>query len=333
MSELNGAWFGNGNQCVQLLCTVSAVALLSVGSVATAAEDDRPTVWIELGGQLERVSHNQDLFLPSFSQTLLDDGWNSPARVQRQPNYSLGFDGSVTFMPHESDWVFSAAVRYGRSNGFRRSHEQSVPTSPYAPPPLFSDGAAKNSANHTVLDFGAGRDVGLGLGAGSVSTFSAGVRYAQFGSNSSGSFRARPGDSLIYTASVGAARSFHGIGPSLSWNGSVPLAGSAGGTELSFDAGANVAVLFGRQKAEVHYQSTSNVAPPASGGAVRSRSAIVPNVGGFAGMSVKFPGAHVSLGYRADFFLNAMDTGFDTRTKSDLDFHGPFAAISIGLGG
>jgi len=41
----------------------------------------------------------------------------------------------------------------------------------------------------------------------------------------------------------------------------------------------------------------------------------------------------VSLGYRADFFFGAADTGIDARKTSDLSFHGPFAKLSIGLGG
>jgi hypothetical protein len=41
----------------------------------------------------------------------------------------------------------------------------------------------------------------------------------------------------------------------------------------------------------------------------------------------------VSFGYRADFFFGAMDGGIDTRNTSTVSFHGPFATISIGLGG
>jgi hypothetical protein len=59
----------------------------------------------------------------------------------------------------------------------------------------------------------------------------------------------------------------------------------------------------------------------------------VPNLGGFAGMSLKFPNAKVSLGNRADFFFGAMDAGIDTRHTDDMNFHGPFAKISVGLGG
>ena len=60
---------------------------------------------------------------------------------------------------------------------------------------------------------------------------------------------------------------------------------------------------------------------------------VVPNLGGFAGFSVKYPNAKVSFGYKADFFFGAMDGGNDVRRVEDIGFHGPYASASIGLGG
>jgi len=65
----------------------------------------------------------------------------------------------------------------------------------------------------------------------------------------------------------------------------------------------------------------------------RSRSVVVPNVGGFAGLSFRYSNAKVSFGYRADFFFGAMDGGLDMARKENQGFYGPFASISIGLGG
>ncbi len=65
----------------------------------------------------------------------------------------------------------------------------------------------------------------------------------------------------------------------------------------------------------------------------RSRSVTVPNIGAFAGFSVKYPNAKLSFGYRADFFFGAMDGGIDARKTYDRSFYGPYASISIGLGG
>ena len=58
---------------------------------------------------------------------------------------------------------------------------------------------------------------------------------------------------------------------------------------------------------------------------------VVPNLGGFAGVSFVNGSAKIKFGYRADFFFGAMDEGIDTRKSETLGFYGPFATISIGL--
>ncbi len=65
----------------------------------------------------------------------------------------------------------------------------------------------------------------------------------------------------------------------------------------------------------------------------RVRSVTVPNFGGFAGLSFRYVDAKNSIGYRADFFLGAMDGGIDIARTENRGFYGPFASISIGLGG
>ena len=114
--------------------------------------------------------------------------------------------------------------------------------------------------------------------------------------------------------------------------------------EITFDWGINAALLFGRQKMRGHHQSTERyhghkysanyrkVLHHYSYNPSRSRSITVPNVGGFAGFSLRWPNAKVSLGYRGDFFFGAMDGGVDTRKNETLGFNGPYASISVGLG-
>jgi len=69
-----------------------------------------------------------------------------------------------------------------------------------------------------------------------------------------------------------------------------------------------------------------------SNASVRSKMVTVPNIGGFDGISWRYPNAKVSFGYRADIFFGAMDSGLDTRRTTDVGFHEPFASLSIGLG-
>ena len=63
----------------------------------------------------------------------------------------------------------------------------------------FGDGQGTTRESHLVVDFRAGKDVGLGLfGAKGMSVFSAGVRFAQFTSGSDVTLHARP----TYVSSV-----------------------------------------------------------------------------------------------------------------------------------
>jgi hypothetical protein len=230
----------------------------------------------------------------------------------------------------------------------------------------FSDTRAKHSESHMILDFEAGKDVGLGIfGRNGSSTINAGVRFAQFSSRTDVELKARPwigfhttsvplGSGNYFTfpgvkywhtygANLHKSASFHGVGPSLSWNSSANLAGSSSDGGLTFDWGVNASLLFGRQKTQLDHSESGNLIHALFGtysslykhekAVTRSRGVIVPNIGGFAGLSVRYSAAKFSFGYRADVFFGAMDAGIDTRHTSDLGFHGPFATISIGLGG
>jgi iron complex outermembrane receptor protein len=365
----------------KLLSTVSIVSLLvsmpqSSGALAADAESDHPTIWIELGGQLEHINTLGDAFAPSFlaanpNSEALKSG--SPFEAQSLPHLSYGGEGKVTFEPDGTDWIFSASMRYGRASSDRHIHVQTkgvdfAKTSPLyqlqsiyyghhsADTKEFADTVAKRSETHSILDFQAGRDVGLGIfGGHSTSNLSFGVRIAQFASKSDVTMKGRPDLHLYsvgwkywhtYVAHEHAARSFRGIGPSVSWSGSVPLFENDGDSEISFDWGANAALLFGRQKAAVQHNTTGRVFHEKYAYASqyitryqrgaspnRSRSVTVPNIGGFAGMSFRYSAARVNLGYRADFFIDAMDGGGDSRKTETVGFFGPVATISIGLGG
>jgi len=415
MSELMNCTEGRENRRWRLLTTVSAASLLVAALAPAAASDDsdRPTLWIEVGGQLESISKAQDRFEPRFVVdpvplearpwgpipsiygygTLIDPGFPnpfepvSPLAAQSPPPNAIGGEGKLSFQPKGSDWTFSASVRYGRATGHKMveraipmvkgsigTSNQRIhflgyfPNDKYAESlALFDDSRASYTESHMVLDFQAGRDVGLGLfGRHATSTVNFGVRFAQFISKSAVRVDAIPNILAYkhdqyppytkyslrfqsYLMRGQTARSFHGIGPALSWSNSAPLLGNPDNIDLAVDFGINGAVLFGRQKASVSHHTSHHdrlmfhkaqgydqnklvyntyVSPPA-----RAKSVAVPNIGAFAGLSINFPRAKVSLGYRADFFFGAMDAGVDERHTADMNFHGPFAKLSIGLGG
>ncbi|HEY5239080.1 MAG TPA: hypothetical protein VIJ62_11915 [Rhizomicrobium sp.] len=124
------------------------------------------------------------------------------------------------------------------------------------------------------------------------------------------------------------------------WQSAAPLLGNTQTGEIELDWGANAAVLFGRQQANGGHQTSSiyagiypRIYSSKSGSFNRRRTVTVPNLGGFAGLSFLYADAKVSFGYRGDFFFGAMDAGNDTKKAETVGFYGPFAAISIGLGG
>jgi len=401
MSELineNGS--SEHNRC-RLLTTVSALAIVSAACLGSAEADNdsgRPVLWIELGGQLETTSELQKQFAPRFltdpaplppapyvgtlgtTNTATGIPWDlplpnifdpvHPLDLQRPPKYSFGGEGKISLQPHGTDWVFSASVRYGRATG-HKSNQRVVPVRGYLPNDkyweslgLFSDTRTDYSESHLVLDFQAGKDVGLGmLGHETKSRVNFGVRFAQFVDHSGVRVDADPNIRAYktpgtkyeyffrfqtYDLRASTSRSFHGIGPSLSWSNSTPLVGEPDGMELALDWGVNGSVLFGRQKADVSHHTShhDNMMIFAGGNNIkrfqqyynfnateRSKRVIIPNVGAMAGLSANFPQAKISIGYRADFFFGAMDMGIDTRQTQTMSFHGPYATLSIGLGG
>jgi hypothetical protein len=371
----------------QLLATASALAIcgtICIGIPAYAEDADHPTVWIELGGQLEKIQTGENAFTPPFLEIQPRPAFETvPSAVtQRPPRYAFGGEAKAILTPEGSDWSFLAAIRVGRTNGTKEQHQQSTVVRPsgvnFIGQPLtvqltaFGHTQATHTESHAIADFMAGKDVGLGIlgGKGDVA-FNFGVRFAQFTSRSQTTIREIPSEyehrvpipnpffpnfhayasykhHHSYYAEEDAARSFAGIGPAISLSGSSPLIGKTDTVELAIDWGANAALLFGRQKARGdfkiagyymsnHYLSSSfpksaygtGSAAPIS----RRRSIIVPNVGGFAGLTFRRHDAKVSFGYRADFFFGAVDEGIATRRTSTVGFYGPFATISIGFGG
>jgi hypothetical protein len=392
MSELMNTGESRTGLLQRLLTTVSALSLLTMAvSRAQAEEADRPTVWIELGAQLERVDGGQQYFAPAFTDTFVSNGFTPVETVERAPRYSNGGEGKLSFAPEGSNWVFSASLRYGRSNAARVKHQETAPASAESilsvpllglyskgvAAPLsrrFADFRTRTDESHAMMDFMVGRDVGLGLfGAFSQSQFDFGIRLAQFSSKSTATIGADPDFNFsykystvlppplpplsghfkipaqswhLYDSQFEISRSFRGIGPSVGWDASATVLGNPHDTALTFDWGVNASVLFGRQKVKGHHQTTARYRPTDQGTAntlvpvyhhsyptARSRSVTIPNVGGFAGLSVKFPNAKVSLGYRADVFFGAVDGGIDARKTYDRAFYGPFATISFGMGG
>ena len=192
------------------VCTLALASMLT-GQAASAAQADadHPTVWIELGGQLERLSGQGEPFTPDFATVYADSSafeQGTAMQTQRNPPYSKGLQGKITFTPQGSDWSVSAALVYGRSNSTRRVHQQTAgvpltegryghgnPQLDPVPIKAYSDVRDRDAESHLLLDFKVGKDVGLGvLGSQSTSKFSFGLRVAQFTSSKNVGMVGRP---------------------------------------------------------------------------------------------------------------------------------------------
>ena len=365
------------------------------------ADHHKPTLWITLGGEAAMQTGQGEPFTPPFVAA----NPNSPAfkptsvqQIERPQLFTYDKEARITFEPEGSDWNFLAQIQYGRTVRSRNVTDlQPSHCLPYDFPEFhettgghfsfpivhgcklyqhtqedFSSTQTRNSQSHALIDFLAGKDVGIGmLGAEDSSTVDFGVRIAQFGSQASSTIHGRPdlqhyrnklpsgivnaihnrchcSDSLYkyYTKFHTAAatgrvkRSFKGIGPTISWNNSLLVVGDTNTATVNFDWGANAALLFGRQKVSGQHQESGNYFQQKYGkgdfytrsaSIARSRTVIVPNVGGFAGVSVNYLNAKVSLGYRGDFFFNAMDGGWDQEKSKTVGLFGPYANLSIGF--
>jgi len=365
----------------QLLATASALAFhVCFANGAMADDQDRPPVWIELGGQADLLQGTSRAFTAPFmfaDPTSEVYRGNALIENQKPARLSLGLEGKITLQPTGSDWIFTAGVRYGRSHRNGHVHNQTpgrtvafytlsshaVAATYLLSSKAFLDSTIPSKEHHLVLDFSVGRDVGIGfLGHDGSSRVNAGIRLLDLGENSTSTIYARPDVGVAYLApkyvgpvatfqqyavTAHEVRSFRGVGPSLSWNASAGLLGNQKDGELMLDWGINAALLFGRQKAKTDHSTQAQqlvpsaynyhlqygaLYPSRSSHRTSSRRVTVPNLGGFAGLSVKYPNVKFSLGYRADVFFNAMDTGIDARKETNLTFNGPYASFSIGLG-
>ncbi len=370
----------------KLLTGVSALALASYVSTAAASAEE-----IEPSDNLDRTrwpaeteyQSGQENFSPEFPNSPPRPSVFAPSqRFEHPPRFSIDGYAALAFQPQKSDWQFSASVKFGRSASKRRVHNQTHPEpfikyyytsnpssgsghisrrlkhnvrSPIAA--KFADTNARIGEHHLVLDFQAGKEVGLGMfgNAAGSSVVNLGVRFAQFSSQSNISIKSNPDWGFYYkynfpatpvhhstkfafgenfhsnSALAGVPREFHGVGPSLSWN--AWATGNMQDGQIALDWGVNAALLFGRQRAEVQHQTTGRyhnwkyqshyrkiTYQPAPFDQTRSRSITVPNVGGSLGISYRMEDFKVSFGYRADLFMNAIDGGIDTRKNEKSCF-------------
>src|SRR6185437_3042024 len=130
MSELINQHDNRSTARWKLMASVSAAALIASGIAAAEAlasdDSSRPSVWIELGTQLES-SNGADAPFGSHLYNRLDPSLTSPAKFQGELPWAIGPVAKLSFQPAGSDWVVSASVRYGRATSKRSTQEKTSP--------------------------------------------------------------------------------------------------------------------------------------------------------------------------------------------------------------
>lgn len=339
----------------RLLATVSVLAL-AVSTTKAAAED--PTVWITIGGGLQQISASEQPWTPGFIAGP-DAGpfAGSFPSIQKSPRLGYEVDTAISLQLPDSDWKFSASLRYGKAaHSDTRNKHQNITAYVSGLYGTNYDASTRTGESNKLLDFTVGRDVGIGLFDGrGHSTLSAGVRIAQL--HSTTDYHASSAFFVTYNSfntnepDVRISRKFRGVGPLVAWDATTPLASNPEYGELAMDWGINATLLFGRQtviqttdgayhqRSRVSYPTPSgnsylkhvNHAQYATGVTLRRTNKTVPTLGAYLAATYRLPSAKFSLGYRADLFFGAIDGGAGSRQETDRGFFGPYASFSIGL--
>jgi hypothetical protein len=338
-----------------------------LGNFGARREGPYPFV-VEIGGQVQRHDAPNEIYRPDFLDSFaapLD-----PSGKQREDlDWGDGREIKLSYAP-AGGWRVSLGARFGETNRGERVLLEGEAVLACAgvceyggAHPLTDYGATHLAAKeeHTIVDFHVGHDVGLGSVEGSQSTILAGIRYADFKSNLSGSLYGTPdwqppsGDFLFnpathhhYEASIQAERSFKGAGPVISWEASANLFDYDASGRVDLDWGLSGGVLFGKQKAAVNGEETGAYysqkygdwpKPPESETSTplnppsRSKSVTVPVLGAGLGLSYKIDRVNVGAGYRWERYFNAIDGGITEHKSYDRTIDGPYFKIAVGFGG
>ncbi|MGN6750457.1 MAG: Lpg1974 family pore-forming outer membrane protein [Xanthobacteraceae bacterium] len=324
---------------IALLAGVSVVALAAAAPSAGAADLNKPaltkapplapapkdtwTWWIE-GGAFNTAGGDANPGAAGFG---LKPHWG--------PEGAIGFDWQP-FAPMHVVGQF----RYGSATKSRPfTFSTSTPSGGSA---ASAAGTQNLREDHWLVDFGIGRDFGLG---NTHAMWTLGVRVADLRSKltANGSFAATthtatasggsPTVNIKGTFSSLQKSTFVGAGPRFGVQGDIPLGG-----QWSIDWLAGAAVLFGERTLE----QTTNVAATATSGGVTTAVATtiarnasdtraVFNVDAQAGLSYALtPATKVTASYRIDGYFKALKTLNSAGNVTDVDrfYSGPMLRVT-----
>ena len=352
---------------------------------------------VELGGQVQQHDAPYGTVTPTFVDAF--SATVDPTQTQhRDLDWGDGREVKLTYRPMGSPWTFTTAARYGRTNGgtgmihvdevagpaacgqdrallvIAREFcdpTYEIPGYPdidlYAPefivtPMNWSDASINTREEHEVVEFGVGRDVGIGLVGGGESSLAFAVRRASFESLTHATMAGIPNMVIPegwvlagrlsthdrYGSTYDARREFEGIGPMVSWDAAAPLFGNEDSGHVDLDWSMSGGVLFGKQETAAtgseesgHFSGSYYLPPSASGTlttaprniAPRETSVSVPVVDVSLGLAYEIQRIKVGVGYRWERYFNVLDAGFEEEEAYDRTISGPYFKLAIGFGG
>jgi outer membrane receptor protein involved in Fe transport len=337
---------------------------------------------MELAGQVQRQDAPYETLKPGFANAF-SSAIDPTALQNRNLDWGDGRAVKLTWQPSGSPWSIWAGLRHGRTNTSADMHHDELagdkvcmfpvdspygslcdPTNPsyqavFQRTPLnWSEASTVDREEHSIADFGIGRDVGLGLLESVKSRFGMGFRYADFSSTSHAAMEGVPDLHLPdgwrfkysthhrYAASLDADRGFKGAGPILNWTAARWLLGNEEVGHLDVDWSVSAGVLFGKQKTRVDgfeagsyfnekYQTAvfGQAGDPVPVKIHRNSSVSAPVLDLSLGLSYDIQRIKVSTGYRWERYFNVLDAGFEEHKSYDRTFDGPYFKIAVGFGG
>lgn len=312
---------------IALLAGVSVVALAASAPSAGAADlnkkpmpmkappalpvaKDTWTWWIE-GGAINNGGGDFNFGAPGLG---IKPNWG--------PEGAIGFDWQP-FAPMHVVGQF----RYGTASKSRPFALSAA--SPSGGTTFKAAGSQNIREDHWLIDFGIGRDFGLGNNA----MWTLGVRVADLRGKltANGNFTATTftpnaaHTATVKTVTKGAFNTvekstFVGAGPRFGVQGDIPL-----GNQWSIDWLAGAAVLFGERAVTLSVPAASNF------GASLTDTRAVFNVDAQAGLSYWFtPATKITASYRFDGYFKALKTFNTAAHATDIDrlYNGPMLRLT-----
>jgi opacity protein-like surface antigen len=315
-----------------LLAAASVLAIAASAAASRAA--DLPT--------MKPATPPAPVVASSEWWTSIEGGWVMPGSDPNTYGFTLPFVGppqaatinkgsgwtgriGIGYQPALSPWDFAAFARYTETR--RKRNDNLIGSFSCGFVSTCTNGivgATKNRESHLVLDFQVGRDLGIGGGPGTSLKATAGLRYANFQSTTTGTFFTSSSPLFPFKAKS----SMEGFGPRLGLEGKAALGGG-----LGLEYGAGVFGLFANEQ----FSETPGlfVLPQFVTG---WKNAFVPGLDGSAAVTYAVTAnTTLSLGYHAEFYSGAMlepssidlTTGVVSLSSKDRLDQGPLVKLTL----